>query len=269
MHSFYQQLCGPAFPASLEITPPKTANPAILHRRAGLLRDRSRTVNVIQRPDRQSSLDASLELAAAGLEPVWHLAVRGNTLERIVADARRAVAGGIDHVLCLLGDHKADPGIPSPTISAALRALAEAAPSLTLGATANQYVADEKAWRNLEGKIAAGASFIQTQPVFEPDAIVAFAERLKDAHPDLQLVPMVMPLATAKAATAIHARLGVTLPEKLTGYLEVGDADSAWSMFDETVAYLRESPLFAGVAVMTFEMDAHPEVGARICQSLG
>ena len=67
----------------------------------------------------------------------------------------------------------------------------------------------------------------------------------------------------------IHERLGIVLPERLTGYLEVGDAPSAWAMFDDTVAYLRESPLFAGVAVMTFEMDALPDVGARICQSLG
>src|SRR5690606_25042910 len=111
---------------------------------------------------RQSSLDASLELVEAGHEPVWHLAVRGSTMEQIVESARRADAGGVKHVLCLLGDHAADPSIKSPTISAAMRAIGEVAPDLCLGATANQYVPGEKAWQNLDGKIRAGASFIQT-----------------------------------------------------------------------------------------------------------
>ncbi len=269
MSSFYDQLCGPGFPLSLEITPPKTSNPVILQRRAALLRDRSRTVNVIQRPDRQSSLEASLELAAADLEPVWHLAVRGNTLESITADARRAVTGGVTHALCLLGDHAPDPSVESPTISAAIRGIAEATPGMVIGATANQYVLDEKAWKNLDGKIRAGARFIQTQPVFEAAAIVPFAEQLKAKYPGVQLVPMVMPLTTAAAAESIHNRLKIDLPRPLAGYLEVGDAEAAWGMFAETAGALRDSPLFAGVAVMTFEMDAHIETGQRICDALG
>lgn len=269
MTSFYDRLCGPGFPLSLEITPPKTSNPGILRRRASLLRDRSRTVNVIQRPDRQSSLDASLELAAAELEPVWHLAVRGNTLASITADATRAVAGNVTHVLCLLGDHKADPAVESPTISAAIRAISEATPEMVIGATANQYVLDEKAWKNLDGKVRAGAKFIQTQPVFDAATIVPFAEQVKDRYPDVQLVPMVMPLTTAAAAESIHNRLKIDLPRPLTGYLEVGDAESAWSMFAETAAILRDSALYAGVAIMTFEMDAQPDTGQRISDALG
>ena len=269
MTSFFDHLCGTGFPVSLEITPPRTSNPAILRRRAALLQGGSRTMNVIQRLDRQSSLEASIELEGMGFEPVWHLAVRGNTLPQVLADAERATAAGVGHVLCLLGDHQSDPGIESPAIAAAIRALAEAVPSLTAGATANQYVMDDKAWRNLEGKISAGARYVQTQPVFDADDLAPFAERLKSAHPDVCLVPMVMPLATLAAANAIQERLQIGLPEKLTGYLEHNDAESAWAMFSETLATLRDSPLYAGVAVMTFEMDAHADTGARICAALG
>ena len=269
MTSFFDHLCGTGFPVSLEITPPRTSNPAILRRRAALLQGGSRTMNVIQRLDRQSSLEASIELEGMGFEPVWHLAVRGNTLPQVLADAERATAAGVGHVLCLLGDHRSDPGIESPAIAAAIRALAEAVPSLTAGATANQYVMDDKARRNLEGKISAGARYVQTQPVFDADDLAPFAERLKSAHPDVCLVPMVMPLATLAAANAIQERLQIGLPEKLTGYLEHNDAESAWAMFSATLAILRDSPLYAGVAVMTFEMDAHADTGSRICAALG
>jgi len=51
----------------------------VLQRRARLLEARTLTVNVIQRPERQSSLEAALELKREGLEPIWHLATGGRT----------------------------------------------------------------------------------------------------------------------------------------------------------------------------------------------
>ena len=57
-------------PVTLEITPPREPRPRVLLRRARLLAGHTDAVNVIERPDRQSSLDAALTLRAEGIEPV-------------------------------------------------------------------------------------------------------------------------------------------------------------------------------------------------------
>lgn len=269
MAAFYDDLCGPGFPVSLEITPPKSSNPAILVRRASLLGDYSQTVNVIQRPDRQSSLDASIELLDAGYEPVWHLAVRGRSMEDIVIDAGRGYDAGIRHVLCVLGDHGIEGGPASPTIAAVVRELRDRFPGLAIGATLNQFVPGPKTLANLVGKLNAGARYVQTQPVFDPHTLVALAEQVKDAQPEACIVPMVMPLSALADAKQLELRLGIGLPERLLGYLEHEDATSAWQLFAENVAVLRDSPLFAGTAVMTFGMDPTREIGDQIRAALG
>jgi methylenetetrahydrofolate reductase (NADPH) len=94
---------------ALEITPPQKMLPRVLQRRARLLGDAVDVINVIQRPDRISSLDAAIALQHSGTDAVWHLATRGSTIEELSAQAERAREGGIRHVLCLLGEHAANP----------------------------------------------------------------------------------------------------------------------------------------------------------------
>lgn len=268
MAAFYDDLRGPGFPVSLEITPPKHSNPSILVRRASLLRGYSHTVNVIQRADRQSSLAASIELIDAGFEPVWHLAVRGRTMEDILVDAAAAYDGGVRHVLCVLGDHGVEGGPASPTIAAVTRELRERFPGFAIGATLNQYVPGPKTIANLLGKLKAGARYVQTQPMFDPGSLISLADEVKQDQPDACIVPMVMPLAALAEARALEQRLSIELPGRLLRYLEHEDPDSAWSLFAENIAILRDSPLFAGTAVMTFGMDPAPAIGEQICAAL-
>src|SRR5438094_421480 len=72
----------------LEILPPQ--NPGwfkVVRRRAATLDSlRIGAINVISRPDRMTSLDASLHLQARGWEPVWHLVARARTREEVEAD---------------------------------------------------------------------------------------------------------------------------------------------------------------------------------------
>ena len=60
--SFGALLDARRFPVALEITPPQTLLRGVLLRRAGLLGPAASAVNVIQRPGRLSSLDASIAL---------------------------------------------------------------------------------------------------------------------------------------------------------------------------------------------------------------
>ena len=54
----------------------------------------------------------------------------------------------------------------------------EASPELRVGVTLNQYAGRERVLKNLLPKLAAGASFVQTQPVFGLDTLEPFARLL-------------------------------------------------------------------------------------------
>ena len=257
------------FPVALEITPPQKALTKVLLRRATLLGGAAQAVNVIQRPGRQSSLDASLELRAAGIEPAWHLVTRGSSRAELHADLQRAREGGIPQVLCILGDHAAESGPDTPTIREAVTLAREYLPGAIVGATLNQYGRDQAAaLRNLLPKLHAGASYIQTQPVFGLQALEPYARVVERDAPDTRIVAMAMPLLTLDAAERIEARIGIGLPEELKHILAAGDQEAAWGAFTATLRELAKCPFIDGVAIMTFEMDPPLEVGQRIVQSL-
>jgi methylenetetrahydrofolate reductase (NADPH) len=260
--SFATLLHAGQFPVALEITPPQRDLPRVLLRRAALLGGRATAINVIQRPDRQPSLDASLQLRGNGIEPAWHLVTRGRRREDIAADIGRAHEGGIATVLVVLGDHEAAMA-GGPSIREATAMVAAAMPRALIGATLNQYGRDlDAAFRNLLPKLAAGASYVQTQPVFDLPLFEAAATRLRREAPAARIVPMVMPLPTMEAADRVSSRLGVSIPEWVRA------AGDPWLVFREIVAWLRASGLADGIAVMTFEPDPPPEAGARILEAL-
>ncbi|MBI5949244.1 MAG: methylenetetrahydrofolate reductase [Chloroflexi bacterium] len=266
--SFSERLAAGQFPVALEITPPQTPLPKVLLRRARLLGDAACAVNVIQRPGRQSSLDASCDLVASGIEPAWHLVTRGKTAAEAATEIERAAACGVRQVLCIRGDHEAPDGPAGMTIKEAVTlARGHFAPG-SIGVTLNQHVPDmDAALRNLGGKLTAGASYVQTQPVFDTAAAGECFAQVLDRWPATKVVAMAMPLLSAEAAARIEARLGVSLPEELHSRVARGE-EAAWEAFTGTLAWLAASGLVHGVAIMTFEMDPPPAMGERIVRSL-
>ncbi len=266
---FHERLRAGRFAVALEITPPQKPLAKVLLRRAQLLNEHVQAINVIQRPGRQSSLDASLELLGSGLNPTWHLVTRGRSRSEVAAELARAHEGGISQVLCILGDHPADPADDPVTIRDVVGMAREALPGALIGATLNQYGKDEEAvLRNLLPKLAAGASYVQTQPAFDAAALERYATAIRREHPDTRVIAMAMPLLSLDAASKIEERLGIHLPRKIREVLEGGSEDAAWEAFADTLRQLVQSPAVDGVAIMTFEMDASPETGARICDAL-
>lgn len=263
---FARMLRDGEFPVALEITPPRRPLPRVLLRRARLLGDAAHAVNVIHRPDRQSSLEASLQLIEHGIEPVWHLVVRGRSREAIAAEIARAREGGLRQVLCVRGDEP-EGDAEGPTIREAVAMVAEGIPGALVGATLNQYRASPAAIQNLTGKLRAGATYVQTQPVFDIPAFESAAGRVLDIAPNVKLVPMVMPLLDERAIDRIAGRLDIPFPAELRRRIASG-SDAAWEAFAELVAELRGSRFVHGVAVMTFETDPPAVDGARIVAGL-
>ena len=266
--SFARRLSDGDFPVALEITPPKHDLTRVLLRRATLLGDAADAVNVIQRPGRQSSLDASIVLRAAGLDPVWHMVTRGRSREDVAVDLRAAAAAGINQVLCIRGDHQGQDGPGTPTIREAVQMACAALPNALVGATLNQYVRDSNAvLRNLLPKLEAGATFVQTQPVFEPAALEPFVARVRESFPAARVIAMVVPVLSGAAADGLSRRLGIELPGRFCRSAEAG-AGAAWEVFGEALAACRECGFVDGIAIMTTEMDPAPESGEQIVGSL-
>ena len=259
--SFARALLSGRFPVALEITPPQRSLPHILLRRAGLIGAAASAINVIQRPGRQSSLEASIELQEAGLSPAWHLVTRGRTLAEIGNDLATANAAGVAQALVIAGDHATAERGPAirETIALARRVM----PASLIGATMNQYVPERAAvLRNLLPKLAAGAGYVQTQPVFDFEVLRPFAEALKERSPDTKVVAMAMPLLTSDAAARIGGRLSIQAPPIPS------DLAAAWETFEQLLRTLAASPLIDGIALMTFETDPPPETGEQIRESL-
>ena len=266
---FRRRLEDGKFALALEILPPQRPLPKVLLRRATLLGDAVQAINVIQRPGRQSSLEASLRLQQAGLEPAWHLVTRGRSRAEVTTDLLIAAEGGIGQALCILGDHAAEESIDPINIRDAIALACESLNDGIVGATLNQYGRDSEAvLRNLFPKLKAGASYVQTQPVFEAQSVEPYARAIDGRYAETRIIAMAMPLLTPEAGERIEQRIGVELPAALRGVLASRDEDLAWASFQATVEQLVQAPYIDGVAIMTFEGDASPETGARIVEVL-
>lgn len=266
--SFAESLLAGGFPVALEVTPPKAANPRVLLRRAALLGDIPEAINVIQRPGRQTSLDAALHLLGAGLAPAWHLVTRGRDPGEVAAEVDRAASAHVETVLVLLGDHSVAAGAAAAflTIRDTVALVHQRMPRALLGATFNQYANDEAAlFRNLIPKLEAGASYVQGQPVFDIDRFHSVAAAVKERSPATKVVAMAMPLLSGEAADRVSSRLGFPIPEEVRSAVAAG---RSWDVFGDTLAALRSDATVDAVAVMTFETDPTPEMGERIVAAL-
>ena len=253
---------------TLEITPPRKQLDEVLLRRSRLLGDHADAVNVIQRSGRLTSLDASLGLRAAGIEPVWHLVTRGRARAEIEAEIESAAGADLPAALCVRGDHEGGDQADTPKLREVMAWVRAALPEACLGATLNQYGPASRVLRNLWPKLEAGADFVQTNPVLDVGALAGAALAIRREFPDVFLVPMVMPLTSREQAERIAARIGIPVPADHAARLASEGTRGGWAVFEETIRSLRSEGLADGLAIMTPQMDPPPETGDRIARVL-
>lgn len=100
--------------------------------------------------------------------------------------------------------------------------------------------------RRLEKKVALGAGFIMTQPLFDLEAVEKMMELT--SHIDAKIFPGIFPLISARNAEFLHNELpGITIPssirKKLAGYERVEDQRKAG--LDFTASLIDEIKDFA------------------------
>jgi len=267
------------FVVTAEISPPDSADPDDLLRRAGALRGVIDAVNVTDAAGahcHMSSLAASALLVREGHAPVFQIACRDRNRIAIQGDIVGAAALGVQNVLCVTGDHVAAGDHPearpvfdldSVSLLAIARGMRDRGtyasgrkittrPEFLLGATANPFAppfADRVA--NLAKKIEAGAQFVQTQYCFDLALLETFMRevRARGLHRRCHILVGAGPLTSARTARWMVAHVpGVRIPEETIRRLETA-ADpvrEGMRICVELIRALRGMEGIAGVHLM-------------------
>ena len=224
--------------------PPRGADPSHMLAMAAHLQGRVHALNVTDGSRavmRMSSVAACRLLIEAGSEPVLQLACRDRNRIALQADLLGAHALGIRNLLCLTGDPVRTGDQPEVRPVNELESvkllqqvealnqgedpvkgsLPDGATDLFAGCAADPH---SRSWsglqRRLQRKAAAGARFVQTQMVMDPQVLERFQQEL--AGPlQLPVLAGVFLLKSAKNARFINRVVpGACIPDHLIERLE-------------------------------------------------
>lgn len=239
-----QQLAAGRFVVGVEMDPPRGFSPHKLLAGAHLLAEAGADViNVADSPMARMRMSAwaaaHLIHREVGLETVLHFPTRGRNLLRVQGDLLAAHALGVRNVFVVMGDPTAIGDYPNANdnydvvpsgliklikqgfnagVDAAGAAIGQPT-SFLVGCAVNLAAADPaKEIRTLHKKIAAGADFGLTQPVYEAALARDFIARYTAEYGPLGLPLLVgvLPLFNARHAAFLHNEVpGIVIPEAL------------------------------------------------------
>ncbi|HUN21770.1 MAG TPA: bifunctional homocysteine S-methyltransferase/methylenetetrahydrofolate reductase [Anaerolineales bacterium] len=211
-----------------------------------------------------------------GLETVLHFPTRGRNLLRVQGDLLAAHALGIRNIFAVMGDPSAIGDYPSASDNfdvpptGLLKLIKEnfncgvdqggqsigSPTAFTAGCALSLTPADyEREAKLLKTKLAHGADFALTQPVFEPQAAFDFIEKFQSENGDwkLPLVIGILPLYNLNHANFLHHEVpGIHLPAQiLTRMAETKHpAETGIAIAVELIAQLRHHPAVRGFYLM-------------------
>ena len=243
------KLASGKFTISVEVDPPKGFSTHKLMAGASMLAEAGADViNVADSPMARMRMSpwavCHLIQEKFGIETVLHFPTRGRSLLRLQGDLLAAHALGVRNLFVVMGDPAAIGDFPQAADnydivpSGLIRMIKQsfnsgkdhagrdigAPTAFFVGCALNPCSATpEKEMKNLRKKLDAGADFILTQPVFEPDCAAGFIEAYKRAFGQLA-VPIlagIMPLYGAKHAAFLHNEVpGMSIPEGIRARIE-------------------------------------------------
>ena len=265
------------FAVTAEIVPPRNADPAAVTAQARAIRGYADAANVTDSPTsaaHMSPVAGSALVAAEGLEPVVQLTARDRNRIALTGDLFGAWAVGARNVLCLTGDPTAGGDDPSArevhdlTVTELVRLATglrddgrtlsgqsvDPAPRYFVG-VADVPLTESYDPARLEAKLDAGARFVQTQIVYDVDAIGAWADAVRGRgffERASFLVGVAPPRSEASVRFMREHLPGVVVPENVVRRLTAAAdaAEEGVRLTVEIVRAVREIPGIAGVHVM-------------------
>ena len=275
------------FVITAEVQPPLTAATARLEEKISLVKPYVTAINFTDGSSaipRMSSAACSAVAASLGAEPVMQISARDNNRNSLQSQAIGANALGVHNILCLSGDSpRVGPqprgnlniiDIDSVQMLWILRRMRDEGiyldgreiknrPRLFLGAAASPFAQDPamQVIRNRK-KINAGAQFLQTNLVFDPDSLDPWLELLyKEGLLDKVFILVgISPLRTMNLALYLNNNIpGVTIPDAVMKRLAgAGDrfAEESIAITAENIRRLRDKPGVSGVHIMPLGWEA-------------
>ncbi len=275
------------FVITAEVQPPLSAATAKLEDKIRLVKPYVTAINFTDGSSaipRMSSAACSAVAASLGAEPVMQISARDNNRNSLQSQAIGANALGINNILCLSGDSpRVGPkprgnmniiDVDSVQMLWILRRMRDEGiwldgreiknrPRLFLGAAAAP-LAQEPALQVIRDrkKINAGAQFLETNLVFDPDMLDPWLECLDNEGllDKVYILVGISPLKSMSLARYLNDSIpGVTIPDAVMKRLAgAGDRfrEESISITVETMKRLREKHGVSGVHLMPLGWEA-------------
>lgn len=249
------------FAVTGELGPPQSADGDVIRKKAALLRGYVDAVNITDNQTaivRMSSIGSAVIVLQEGLEPVVQMTCRDRNRLAIQSDLLGAYALGVRNLLCLTGDHQTFGNHPtaknvfdidSIQLVRMVTAMRDERvfqsgepfkgpePRFFVGAAESPF-ADPVEFRpyRLAKKVKAGASFIQTQLVYDVPAFARFMEKVRELglHRQAYILAGVGPLKSPAMARYMNESVpGLRVPSELIERMEAAGAPWAGKSKDE------------------------------------
>lgn len=272
------------FAVTTELSPPDSADPHEVYKRAGEFDGYVDAMNATDGSGgncHMSSMGVCSLLSRRGYSMVMQITARDRNRIAIQGDVLGASAMGIANLLCLTGDSveggdhpEAKPvfDLDSVSMISMIRGMRddsqylsgrklEEPPRMFIGAAENPFAPplDYRPLR-LQKKHSAGADFVQTQYCFDLDVLENFMSGVRDEglHEKLFILPGVGPLASAKSAEWIRNNVfGVHIPDAIIDRLKgaKNQAQEGVNICVEIIQRLKEIEGVHGCHVMAYRQE--------------
>ena len=282
------------FVVTAELNPPKSASPAAVRRRAGVLKGCVDAINVTDSNHAvvaMSAIPAAVLVREAGVEPIVQITGRDRNRIALQADVLGAAALGLPNFLFMSGDDPKHGNHPDAVHVKDLDGVGllkmavtmrdehkflsgdeiKQAPDIFIGATASPFTRPMSS--DLEktvNKINAGADFLQTQPVFD---LATFSQWLAElrrvgGQREAAVIAGVLVLRSAEQAERFARVPGVVIvPEVLDRMKKAADGEQEGiAIAVQMVKSLRALPGVRGVHLYAIEW---PEAVALVAERAG
>jgi methylenetetrahydrofolate reductase (NADPH) len=275
-------LRGEEFVVCGEMSPPQSVDSASIAKKCAYFKGFVDAVNLTDNQTaivRMSSVVSSYFALSGGVEPIMQMTCRDRNRLAMQSDILGAYAVGIRNILCLTGDHMRFGNHPDAKGVFDLDATQliqmvkqmrdekkflcgeemKQEPRLFIGGAANPSGEPfEMRVLNLAKKIAAGADFIQTQPVFDVPGFEKWMNVVRDEGMDKEVFILagVMPVRSVKALLYMKESVpGMRIAPEYVKRLEpITEKEAAMEegvkIAVEIMKQLREIPGIAGIHIM-------------------
>ena len=286
MQTFYESLKSGKFVVTTELNPPKGTDLRRLFNDADALSGMVDAFNLTDSPGANMSM-APIAVAHLmrdrGIEPILQVTGRDRNRIALEGEILAAAALGVTNVLCMSGDppgrgdHPDAVGVFDLRAETLLEAVAamnsgsdmygnklRGTPSIFAGAVANPGADDLDAeLARMEEKVRMGASFFQTQAVYDATTFETFMETARGFGVPV-LAGMIV-LKSARMARFLDANLpGVSVPDGVIEEMDSADVPSETSI-EITSRLIRDiSDMCDGTHIMAIGWESRiPEILER------